>query len=59
MKVDEQTVFMVGRITVRCNECVRQVHVYLSTGALGLDEMLLNVGWTCGGVDEHYCPEHS
>jgi hypothetical protein len=59
VKVDEQLVFMVHRITVRCNECVRQVHVYVGTGVgCGLDEALTNVGWRLIG-DEHSCPEHS
>lgn len=48
---------IVERIMVRCNDCPRQVAVYVSS-TLQLDESLTQIGWGSGDADEHYCQEH-
>lgn len=61
MKVAEQIVLSVHRITVRCNGdgCMRQMAIYVSGGMEGSTcEALANVGWYEMG-DEHFCLEHS
>lgn len=67
MIVDRHPVFTIEKVVLRCNECVRQVSVYVATGAGNdLDSQLTNVGWSShvsyyDGVTifEHFCPEHS
>lgn len=54
--VDTRTI--VERIMVRCNECVRQVAVYVS-GTQQIVAALENIGWSANDADEHYCGEHS
>lgn len=56
MKVDERP--LVARITVRCNECIRQIAVVTFAG-FSLEDALNDVGWTYGATDEHYCEGHS
>lgn len=56
--VDRHPVFLVDRVMVRCNECVRQVSVYVGTGMGGqLGDQLDQLGWFEIG-EAHYCPEH-
>lgn len=70
MRVDQQMVFSVHRIMVRCDgvtenpttaeliPCMRQMAVYVTGGIAGsLDEALAQVGWY-GEGDTHYCLEH-
>lgn len=63
MIADRRTIFVVERVTVRCNECPRQVSVFVGGGKL-LGHALQDVGWY--GIYEedrqdaqHYCPEHA
>lgn len=64
MIADRHSVFEVIRLTVRCDECPRQVSVYIATG--DVDAQLANVGWTVvpsyvegETIIKHYCQEHS
>lgn len=61
MIADRQTVLLVERVLVRCDECPRQAAVYISHGVGRiLDEQLSNIGWTSeGGNKRQYCEEHS
>lgn len=66
MIVDRHPVFMVDCVMVRCDECVRQVSVYVGTGVgHDLDTQLAHLGWGVthsygeGGTTVHDCGQHS
>jgi hypothetical protein len=64
MIADRRLVHVVERLTVRCDECPRQVSVYVATGTGNeLDEQLAMVGWSEVKSSPlhvtHYCEEHS
>lgn len=61
MIADRRPVLIVERITVRCDECPRQVSVYTSNNKL-LGHALSDIGWDGEMFDEgvkHYCEEHA
>lgn len=60
MIADRRTALRVERVTVRCDECLRQVSVFVGGTGLGssLDEQLHDVGWSTIGVQQ-YCEHHS
>lgn len=62
MIADRRPVLIVERVTVRCDECPRQVSVFASGSKL-LGHALADVGWYGIGHDDlgtrHYCPEHA
>lgn len=61
MRVDQQMVFSVHRITVRCNQdgCMRQASVYVSGGLAGsIEEQLAQIGWHAVSNETHFCLEH-
>jgi hypothetical protein len=60
MIADRRPVLIVERVTVRCDECPRQVSVYASNNKL-LGHALADVGWDGEQLEvgvAHYCPEH-
>jgi hypothetical protein len=57
--VQRMTVLRVERVTVRCDECPRQVSIFVGGTGLGSSaEPLRDVGWTVIGI-QHFCEEHS
>lgn len=58
MIVDSTPVYMVVRQVLRCNECPKQVTLFLATGCQ-VDELVAQVGWYDAGNDTHFCEEHS
>lgn len=67
MIADRHPVLIVERVTVRCDECPRQVNVFVGTGIGNeLDDQLVNIGWSAThsyiegeAIIAHYCEEHS
>ncbi len=60
---DRRPILLIEAVTVRCDECPRQITVYASNHKL-LGFALADVGWEGQMTEdaigvEHFCPEHA